>query len=126
MIEFCTLAELHHLCRLCGEFRNATEEKKRLKREKLKAKGIIVENDADVDNFNFDSLQSSGALDDFAIFNDGNGTTFMSFFDDDQVFDNLNNLPDDILDPVARNEDLIRLYNIYGDFDEDLVKMGSS
>ncbi|KAF6045076.1 hypothetical protein FOB60_004162 [Candida parapsilosis] len=126
MIEFFTLAELHHLCRLCGEFRNATEEKKRLKREKLKAKGIIVENDADVDNFNFDSLQSSGALDDFAIFNDGNGTTFMSFFDDDQVFDNLNNLPDDILDPVARNEDLIRLYNIYGDFDEDLVRMASS
>lgn len=126
MIEFFTLAELHHLCRLCGEFRNATEEKKRLKREKLKAKGIIVDNDDEIDNFNFDSLRSSVDIDDFAIFNNGNGATFMSFFDDDQVFDNLNNLPDDILDPVARNEDLIRLYNIYGDFDEDLVKMGSS
>lgn len=50
-----------------------------MKREKLKAKGIIVDNDDEIDNFNFDSLRSSVDIDDFAIFNNGNGATFMSF-----------------------------------------------
>ena len=39
-------------------------------------------------------------------------------FDDDNIFSNLNNLSDEILDPAACKEDLIRLFNIYGDFND--------
>lgn len=50
------------------------------------------------------------------------GNVNVSFFDDEDIFSNLNNLSDKILDPLACKDDLIRLYNIYGDFDNELLE----
>ncbi|KAI5964308.1 uncharacterized protein KGF55_002250 [Candida pseudojiufengensis] len=139
MIEFFTIAELQHLCKLCSQLRNAKDEQNKLKAERLKAKGIILNdhrgsyenNDLlnltnhfkneegtneyfNIDEYKEDDLNLFG-LD--SSFGGGSSTSILSFFDDDKIFNNLNNLNDNDLDPMACNEDLIRLFNIYGDFD---------
>ncbi|KAL6451299.1 MRR1 Multidrug resistance regulator 1 [Candida maltosa Xu316] len=106
MIEFFSSAELKHLCRLCKEFRNAKEQQQKLKNEKKKRITGEVFDDPLKD------LESK-------LF----GTNInLSFFDDENIFSNLNNLGDDILDPVACKADLLRLFNIYGDFDNELLE----
>ncbi|KAI5956437.1 hypothetical protein KGF54_000912 [Candida jiufengensis] len=128
MIEFFTIAELQHLCQLCSKLRNAKDEQNKLKMERLKAKGIILNDDPpptndllDLNNnesseyFNIDEFKDDNLLfDSNKMFG---GSSILSFFDDEKIFNNLNNLKDDILDPMACNDDLIRLFNIYGDFD---------
>lgn len=152
MIEFFSIAELQHLCRLCGEFRTAKEEQRKLKNERLRAKGIHVDDDDDDDKNNnnnnnnnddeygnkFDTFSMDQYNDlDLPTFRDddlllgrpspgGSSTNPMSFFDDKKIFSNLNNLNDDALDPITCTDDLIRLFNIYGDFDQELFQASSS
>ena len=99
MIEFFSQQELNHLCRLCRDWRNIKEAQKKYKDAK--------KNKNDTKDDGFDPLKELESK----LFGS-------SFFDDDNIFSNLNNLSDEILDPVACKEDLIRLFNIYGDFND--------
>ncbi|CAI5760033.1 unnamed protein product [Candida verbasci] len=95
MIEFFTVAELQHLVKLCGEFRLAKQEQTKLKNERR---------------------QQTNIFDDNSLFSNN----YLSFFDDENIFNNLHNLGDEIIDPVKSNDDLMRIFNIFGDFDNDL------
>ena len=108
MIEFFSPVELQRLCSLCKEFRNAKEQQRKLKNEKKKKQN------GDSGELFDDPLKDLETK----LF----GNVNVSFFDDEDIFSNLNNLSDKILDPLACKDDLIRLYNIYGDFDNELLE----
>lgn len=107
MIEFFSQQELNHLCRLCRDWRNIKEAQKKYKDAKKNAINTKDTDDNDNEEIGFDPLKELESK----LFGS-------SFFDDDNIFSNLNNLSDEILDPVACKEDLIRLFNIYGDFND--------
>ncbi|KAG7663543.1 uncharacterized protein J8A68_002927 [[Candida] subhashii] len=128
MIEFFTVAELQHLCRLCGEFRSAKDEqlklrqkrrndaasagdKKQQQQQQQSTDNLRPEISKYMNNFtpSASGASSSSGLNNFpsiGILDDDN---------DDKIFSNLNNLDEDMFGVSDSNIDLSKLFEIYGD-----------
>lgn len=117
MIQFFTVAELEHLCRMCEEFRIAKEEQNKIYKQK---DGSSTSNNEENTQFPMDSgtglmevlpgMMGHNTTASFGSTPFGGGDTSM--------YSAINNF---ILgdNPMSQNEDLIKLFDVYTDLDQD-------
>lgn len=135
MIEFFTVAELEHLCRLCGEFKSAKDEQQRQKqqrrsellRQSMKSSSVpVVDEQMGVatgpGQENMNTVSGNLSSDNIG---DGTMNDVGPLWDteEDQIFsnlNNLNNLNDDEFAMFDSNAELLKLVEIYGDIGLEL------